>query len=76
MPAPELQPDVTEPETTGAQALGMGEQEADNEEVHTARTSALPEHKPWGAAGWIFQDGDCVAIERQGDPPRPRVLAD
>jgi hypothetical protein len=30
-------------------------------------TSALPDIKPWNQAGWIFLDGDCVAIARQGD---------
>ncbi len=30
-------------------------------------SSALPDIKPWNQAGWIFLDGDCVAIARQGD---------
>lgn len=43
--------------------------------------SALPDLKPWNQAGWIFLDGDCVAIARRGDeledPDRKaRVLAD
>jgi hypothetical protein len=44
-------------------------------------SQALPDLKPWNQAGWIFLDGDCVAIARQGDdveaPDRPvRILAD
>jgi hypothetical protein len=31
---------------------------------------------PLRAAGWIFRDGDCIAIERQGEDLRTRVLAD
>ncbi len=37
---------------------------------------ALPEHKPWREVGWIFRDGGCVAIERQGTEIRTRVLVD
>lgn len=44
-------------------------------------SAPLPDLKPWNQAGWIFLDGDCVAIERQGEageePERKaRVLAD
>jgi hypothetical protein len=31
---------------------------------------------PLRAAGWIFRDGDCIAIERQSEDVRTRVLAD
>jgi hypothetical protein len=42
---------------------------------------ALPDLKPWNQAGWIFLDGDCVAIARQDDeveePDRTaRILGD
>jgi hypothetical protein len=37
---------------------------------------ALPELKPWREVGWIFRDGDCIAIERQGEHTRARVLVD
>ena len=37
---------------------------------------ALPELKPWREVGWIFRDGDCIAIERQGEQTRARVLVD
>jgi hypothetical protein len=37
----------------------------------------LPDLNPWRQVGWIFRDGDCVAIERDGgDESRTRVLAD
>jgi hypothetical protein len=36
---------------------------------------ALPEHT-WRAVGWIFRDGACVAIERQGSEIRRRVVAE
>ena len=42
----------------------------------TATTEALPELKPWREAGWIFRNGDCIVIERQGHETRARVLAD
>jgi hypothetical protein len=31
---------------------------------------------PVRAAGWFFRDGACVAIERQSEMVRTRVLAD
>jgi hypothetical protein len=37
---------------------------------------ALPELAPWRQVGWIFRDGDSIAIERQGDELRTRVLAE
>jgi hypothetical protein len=36
----------------------------------------LPELTAWREVGWIFRDGDCIAIERQGDEIRFRVLVD
>jgi hypothetical protein len=44
--------------------------------VTTATAEALPELKPWREVGWIFRDGGCVAIERQGEETRARVLVD
>ena len=32
----------------------------------------IPEIRPWREVGWIFKDGDAVAIERQGDRTRVR----
>jgi hypothetical protein len=42
----------------------------------TASAGALRELEPWREVGWIFQDGDCIAIERNGDETRARVLVD
>jgi hypothetical protein len=76
--APQLQPDLTEHETTGAHASRMGdngqeqEQEPDNDEG----VSAPLDLNPLRAAGWIFRDGDCIAIERQSEELGSRVLAD
>jgi len=35
--------------------------------------SALPEIRPGREVGWIFMDGDALAIERQGDHTRERA---
>jgi hypothetical protein len=32
----------------------------------------LREIRPWCEVGWIFRDGDALAIERQGDNIRTR----
>jgi hypothetical protein len=37
---------------------------------------ALPELRPWREIGWIFRDGGCIAIERQDEETRSRVLMD
>jgi hypothetical protein len=31
--------------------------------------------RPWREVGWIFRDGDALAIERQGDRTRVRSAA-
>jgi hypothetical protein len=36
-------------------------------------SDAIPEIRPWREVGWIFRDGDAVAIERQGDRTRTRT---
>jgi hypothetical protein len=41
-----------------------------------ADESLRPDLNPLRAAGWIFRDGDCIAIERQSEDLRTRVLAD
>ena len=38
----------------------------------TRHAESLPELKPWREVGWIFKDGEAVAIERQGDEARVR----
>ena len=45
----------------------MGDDQRDNDQAGAEEDAALPDLKPWSQAGWIFRDGDCVAIERQGD---------
>lgn len=32
----------------------------------------IPEIRPWREVGWIFKDGDALAIERQGEQTRAR----
>jgi hypothetical protein len=33
---------------------------------------SIREIRPWREVGWIFRDGDALAIERQGDHVRAR----
>ncbi len=33
---------------------------------------AIPEIRPWREVGWIFRDGDALAVERRGDRTRVR----
>jgi hypothetical protein len=54
----------------------MRRDEQTGQGVTTATAEALPELKPWREVGWIFRDGDCIAIERQGEETRTRVLVD
>ncbi len=35
-------------------------------------SEAIAEIRPWREVGWIFRDGDALAIERQGDRIRTR----
>jgi hypothetical protein len=41
-----------------------------------ATAEALPDLNPWREVGWIFRDGSCIAIERQGEEIRHRIPAD
>jgi hypothetical protein len=54
----------------------MERAEAAEPRVKTVSADALPELKPWREVGWIFRDGGCIAIERNGDETRARVLVD
>jgi hypothetical protein len=56
----------------------MGEIEAETEQASDEEDATLPDLNPWTQVGWIFRDGDCVAIERHGAELacKPRVLAD
>jgi hypothetical protein len=57
-------------EAAGADAAVADTEAADE------RASVRPDLNPLRAAGWIFRDGDCIAIERQSEDVRARVLAD
>ena len=35
----------------------------------------IPDMRPWREVGWIFRDGDALAIERQGKRTRVRTAA-
>ena len=63
--APQLQPDVTEAETTAAQAIHMRRTTETRQAVTAAPADPLPELHPWREVGWIFRDGGCIAIERE-----------
>jgi hypothetical protein len=39
----------------------------------TDHAGAIPEIHPWREVGWIFRDGDTLAIERRGDNTRVRT---
>ena len=52
---------------------------AEHEHQHESEDgdeSLRPDLNPLRAAGWIFRDGDCIAIGRQSEDVRARVLAD
>jgi len=74
--APQLQPFVTVRDTPEVHALLMRRTEQKGQGASTATAESLPELKPWREVGWIFRDGDCIAIERKGEETRARVLVD
>ena len=41
-------------------------------EEGSEREAPVPELRPWCEVGWIFKNGDAVAVERQGDGLRVR----
>jgi hypothetical protein len=45
-------------------------------ESRTERAHANPDLKPWREVGWIFKDGEVIAIERQDDLTRERKVMD
>ncbi len=69
-----MQPVVTTHDTPGAHALRMRPREQETQSAATAEE--LPEFDPWRHIGWIFRDGDCIAIERQGDETRAGLLGE
>jgi hypothetical protein len=52
------------------------EQEQEQERDSDGGVPAPLELNPLRAAGWIFRDGDCIAIDRQGEELGSRVWAD
>jgi hypothetical protein len=56
----------------------MGDEHGDGEREAAEEGATLPDLRTWSQAGWIFRDGDCVAIERRGGESDrcSRVLAD
>jgi len=41
----------------------------------TEQAEPIPDVRPWREVGWIFRDGDALAIERQGKRTRVRTTA-
>ena len=41
----------------------------------TEQAEPIPDARPWREVGWIFRDGDALAIERQGKRTRVRTAA-
>jgi hypothetical protein len=39
------------------------------------RAESIPELCPWREVGWIFRDGDTLAIERSGERTRTRLVS-
>jgi hypothetical protein len=39
-------------------------------------SESLRDLNPWREVGWIFKDGESIAIERHGDEVRVRTLVD
>jgi|HubBroStandDraft_5_1064220.scaffolds.fasta_scaffold223486_2 hypothetical protein len=38
------------------------------------KEGALPELNPWREVGWIFRDGEAIAVERLGEEARARKV--
>ena len=54
----------------------MSDSQRGQEAVGTDEEPGRADMNPLRAAGWLFRDGDCVAIERQSEDVRTRALAD
>jgi hypothetical protein len=54
----------------------MGDSQRESDVVEAEDEPVRPDLNPLRAAGWLFRDGDCIAIERQSEETRTRVLAD
>ena len=53
----------------GRNLSAWGTNRVDAEQESAGEDAALPDLAAWNLAGWIFRDGDCVAIARRGDEP-------
>ncbi|MFZ0251293.1 MAG: hypothetical protein WAL61_15205 [Acidimicrobiales bacterium] len=54
----------------------MGDTQCSTQRDTVEGAPVLPELNPWREAGWIFRDGDCIAIERQAEEPAAHALVD
>jgi hypothetical protein len=54
--------------------MAKAEQRSERESARSGEP--LRELNLWREVGWIFRDGDCIAIERQGNETRARVVVD
>jgi hypothetical protein len=54
----------------------MAKAEQRSERGSARSAEPLRELNLWREVGWIFRDGDCIAIERQGNETRARVVVD
>ena len=52
---------------------GNGQMRTRVDEKTTRSADHLPEIRAWREVGWIFRDGDAIAIERRGDSTRVRT---
>jgi len=56
--------------------MGRTARELEPDDDEGQGESASPDLNPLRAAGWIFHNGDCIAIERQGEELAARGWAD
>ncbi len=45
-----------------------------DDESENGAEDTLPQLNPWREVGWIFKDGEAIAIERSGDEARTRKV--
>jgi hypothetical protein len=57
--------------------VGKGDEEMRTRinRTSTEQAEPIPDVRPWREVGWIFRDGDALAIERQGTRTRVRPAA-
>ncbi len=59
----QMSPDMTQLGRNIVPMAGTGETKV------TTTAKPLADPMPWRVVGWMFRDGECVAIERQNDEP-------